>query len=543
MTKHEEEYSILINSAWELEPHIKVSSIQDAVFHVNKWLRTDEDDGERITPIVVEPNYSEKKGWYISLSPDRGSHCRCDNRTLTFLPFAAEKQQEGWIRGNLPDALSASIDEGRKMFEDWQAQKKDTEEFTARAIGVLSDVVMNLDIPRMRFGSWSPNLPIQNLVEKLACNRSSTIEFSSRYTRPNKKIEDRNMELCTKLLEQGNQTKSWKALRFMNLSKYSAGQVQDLLEAVECHTALETLDLRADRRIHTWLRYRRFTKDPNRGGKMTPEICVFPLVKGLSSMSSLQTLDLSGQRLTHESAHALIGKLNEVRTLTKLLLRDTCLDGASMRAVARLLMEDSCGIQILDISHNEESFADPAIMKEPCTSLKANTTLKVLRLEHFMLKTPHYQVLAEALPGMKGLQHLSILEDKKHRQIPFCVTNEDFLAYLAEGPGIVVDALEGNHNLLTLDVAQGITLVPCCTIPPYDIVPLDEDRLTKLRGCLRRNNEAFDGKSWAEENVCKKQVDLPMMDRSYRKSWLVDWFWTKRNWEREQRASATALAQ
>jgi len=277
-----------------------------------------------------------------------------------------------------------------------------------------------------------------------------------------------------------------------------------MLGAVSCHDALETLDLRAERRIHAWDRHRK-----RRQGPRNPKVCILPLVKGASKdFDALKKVDLSGNKLSSDSVHAFITSLHEnSKSLTKLMLRDTFLDGPAVKAITHLLKDNTCGLRELDISHNGSPLTRRGVLQELCASLKTNTTIQSLKLEHCCLKLSHMKVLAGALPEMRGLQHL-------------CLNgNWDTKVALAEGPGILVDALEFNPHLLTLEVGSlSFRSARTCTTPSYSICRLDDSKVEKLHDLLRRNNEAYDEKR-------KQRVELLQMDKSLESdfSCLADW--------------------
>jgi hypothetical protein len=190
---------------------------------------------------------------------------------------------------------------------------------------------------------------------------------------------------------------------------------------------------------------------------------------------------------------ALVQALPQTK-LTKLSLRDTGLDEATLLALVRHLGQDT-KLLALDLSHNTITCQ---VMEELVVSLQANESLTRLTLAHCDIDLAQARCLAQGIPNFPGLFHL-------------CLNGNNFTWNpLREGHSVGATALvqavahdKGFLQSLTMgDFGHigGASMV-CCTSPTYksyfDTAGLDSH--------LQRNQERYRDyrRGRLQESVCQ----------------------------------------
>ena len=367
-----------------------------------------------------------------------------------------------------------------------------------RGFRCLFGVLMKSGIRLLQIGSLGHKLAYKALTDILPENQTvERLEFANVFRAENEDWEkEMTVALCTQVIRAT--TSSVKELYFPSLHVYSQDLTRQLFLSLETNKGLETLDLQNCRYIHTWGIAHKVTNRISAGLVPPDGIRLEPLITALTNPSNgytLKHLDLSGLILSSESVVALADVMPRLG-LETVLLRDTTLDASALSAIVRATRDDA-SLKKLDISHN--SIRDVCVMEELCTSLKSNTCLETLKMEHCDIRLCFAEILAGALPDFKGLRNLHMDGNDFTWSPRHVVTNEQgkYVGVFPVGPAMVVGALKHNQSLFHVSVgdnSHGPALrvgICCCTPPPY--APwVDAPTSFQLSQYERRNKAVYD---------------------------------------------------
>lgn len=176
---------------------------------------------------------------------------------------------------------------------------------------------------------------------------------------------------------------------------------EHLFLAMQYNSSLKFLDLRCFRHIHSWNR----TSKSSKIDQKTEGYCIARLVESLLVSKSDISLDLSGNRLSRDSALKLAKSLPQLE-LKELVLRDTDMDEVVMLELLQSLKSATCSVRELDLSHN--SFSSMKLMRELIEALEINTMLNRLTMDHCDIDFDQIQLFAQSMVNIQGLRHLSM---------------------------------------------------------------------------------------------------------------------------------------